>query len=278
MTEPKGGEAPWTSEAARASGARSSPSDAVGGRLEARGGLQPLRITAHLLAGASYHPGEMVSLDGPLLYAVTLERFGEAFFEPPGATEIARETAEPDPDMPLAVHVTGGRWIYACSLSEPHGHHGTTRLHFNTRIDTEAIQHAMERGEIELGRTTKVQTNSGQYKSMHAPLYIEDVDALVWYAVGDGDRIRELLESHVHHVGKKRNTGHGAVTHWDVEPWDGPPDRWLWREPDVPARAIPVEMLGREWVGATAWMSVIPPYWITGREQLCAIAEPVRVG
>lgn len=234
--------------------------------------MTPLRITAHMAGSLAYHPGEGITLDSPLAFAAMLEAKGEAFFrDHPANDALAREVVEPHPGVPLAVHRYPGGWMYRASLAEPEGRHGGQRLHTNKRFDDGLAQRALESGALALGRKTKVQINSGEFKSYHMPLFLEHVERLVWYAVGDEREVRRLLETHVLHLGKKRNHGHGVVAAWEVAPWDGPADRWLWREPGVPARAIPLEML-TEWEGETMVAAIRPPYWLAAHQVECAVA------
>jgi CRISPR type IV-associated protein Csf3 len=234
--------------------------------------MKPIRITAHMLQPVAFHPAEGLSIDSPLLYALKLEERGEAFFEPRHNDRLAKETAEPDPRMPLLVHRAGGTWCYAASLAELHGHHGTELAHWNKRLDEAAALAAMERGAVELGKRRKIPTGSGEFKSYHMPLWLEVVDRLVWYAMGDRDEVLRLLTTHVRGLGRKRNSGHGAVAAWNVEEVDVPPDRWMWRAPVMPARHIPVAMLG-EWSGETAWAGYRPPYWLAANQAWCAAVQ-----
>jgi len=227
-----------------------------------------VHVTAHLLNGISYVPGEFVSLDGPLLYAAVLERMGEDFHRSqPTKTELARETAEPDEGVPLVVHRTGGTWVYAVSGPEIDGHHGSTLTHWVTRLDDGLLVPAIQDGAVDMGRKTKVQINSAQYKAYRMPIYDELVERLTWTALSpDPERLAWLLGAHVHHVGKKRNTGHGAVVRWEVEEVDGAPDAWMHGRP------LPVEMRP-EWDGPVGLAPVRPPYWLIQHEERCALLE-----
>lgn len=237
--------------------------------------LTPLTITAHMAGPLAYHPGEGIPIDSPLQYAATLEALGEEFFAAhPANDELARLSAEPHPGVPLAVHRHGGAptdWLYCASLAEPEGRHAGQRLHWNKRFDDGLAQRALESGVLTLEKKSKVQINSGEFKSYHMPLFLEHVERLVWYAIGDEAEARRLLETHVHHLGKKRNTGHGVVVAWEVAPFDGPADRWLWRAPGVPARAIPLGML-EGWEGETMIAGTRPPYWLAAHQMECAVA------
>ena len=177
--------------------------------------------------------------------------------------------------MPLAVHRAGGTWCYAASLAELYGHHGTELVHWNKRLDEAAALALVERGSLELGKRRKIPTNSGEFKAYHKPLWVEVVDRLVWYAVGDADEVRRLLTTHVRGLGKKRNSGHGAVAEWTVEEVGMPADRWMWRPNGEPVRAIPTRMLDG-WTGETAWLGFRPPYWLAANQTWCAAPATSR--
>lgn len=235
--------------------------------------MRPIRITAHIAGGIVFHPAEGIAIDGPLAWAAVLERLGEEVFVQVDNAELARRTAEPDPGVPLAVHREGGLWMYKASLAELVGYHGTDLRHWNKRFDDAFAQAYIE--SLDLARSAKIQTNSGEFKSYHQPIYVEAVERLVWYAVGEPDKVRQLLDTHITHLGKHHNRGYGVVAAWEVEPCDGPEDRWLWREDGTPARAIPTAMLD-DWTGEVAWAGYRPPYWLAAHQAWCAVPNPVE--
>lgn len=209
--------------------------------------MTSMRITAHMGGPVVLNPAEGIHLDGVLLYYVILEHLGEAFFSGPQPTpeRIAAESTEPHPAMPLGVEEHGKYWVYRISRGELVGRAGTERHHLHKRFDEAAAQHAIESGALELGRKTKVQTNSGPFRSYRIPRWSELCERIVWYAEGDLEEVRRLLTTHATHLGKQRQSGMGVVAGWDVEAHDEGERRWLWRDQEqgLPARAIPVEWL-----------------------------------
>jgi len=232
---------------------------------------QPIKITAHMLSAVAMDVSEGLTLDGPLLWGLILDRHGDAALSSPSAAEIADETSRPDPEMPLAVHGDpGGWWCYAVSQAELIGHCGTDVVHWHKRFDDTLADELIERGALDMGRRSKINTASGEFKAYRMPLYLELVDRLEWYAIGDRERIRDLLTRHIRHLGKKHARGHGAVIAWEVEPWDGPQDRWLWRSPGMPARPVPIQMLP-DWSGHVTYAAFRPPAWAPTNQAVCAI-------
>lgn len=229
--------------------------------------MDRLRITAHIQGGVAFQRDEGITLDGPLAYWAAMDRSGDAFFDrQPGHAELTEISARPDPDIGLAVHEAGGAWCYRASLAEIAGDHGTERIHWSKRIDDRELGFLADEGAVRV--RGKVNLMSGEFKSYRQPLFLEVVGRLVWYVEGDPDRLRELVPRIVG-LGKKRQSGHGRVLRWEIEPHDEP-DRWLWRPDGSPARAIPLPMLGG-WEGETAWMGYRPPYWLPANQALCAV-------
>lgn len=232
----------------------------------------PIQITAYMAGPVAFHPGEGIPIDSPLAYAAALERLGERMFEPaPSNDVLAAQCAEPDPAVPLAVHRYDDGWLYCASLAEIEGRHGAQRLHWNKRFDDGLAQRALEAGGLDIRRKSKVQINSGEFKSYHMPLYLEHVERCIWYAVGDAAEVLRLLETHVHHLGKRRNAGHGTVAAWEVAPSEEPAERWLWRSDGTPARAIPEAMLPAGWQGERMIAGTRPPYWLVAHQVLCGV-------
>lgn len=235
---------------------------------------RPLKITAHIHGPVAFNRAEGIAIDSPLAWAAAVQRLGEAFYDrSPDNDELARISATPDPDIPLAVHEAGGLWCYAASLAQIDGDHGTEVTHWNKRFDQKLAGYALEAGLLSEKRL-KVNLGSSEFKSYHQPLYEEVVERLVWHVIGDPDRLRAMLPR-IRGLGKKRNTGHGRVLKWDVEPHDGPDDAWMWRD-EQPSRAIPLVMLD-DWQGETMWAGFRPPYWLPSNQAECAVPEAVSI-
>lgn len=94
---------------------------------------------------------------------------------------------------------------------------------------------------------------------------------LEWYAVGDGPAVFELLRQ-VPFVGKRRTSGYGEVTRWEVE--EGELDGLVGYD-NAPLRPIPVERWhhGGDWVPMeAAWKA---PYWDVRNRTQCFVPEVV---
>jgi CRISPR type IV-associated protein Csf3 len=167
----------------------------------------------------------------------------------------------------LAVYEMGETWCYCISSAELHGDYGTELHHWNKRFDDALAGQYLDQGA--LTRLHKINTGSGAFKSYHQPLYCEVIERLVWYALGDLDRLQSLCQQIVS-LGKKRMAGEGRVLRWEVAPVDAPDHRWLWRAPGHLARPVPLVMVP-DWQGLQAYCAYRPPYWLPCHQTVCAV-------
>jgi len=226
-------------------------------------------VTAEMLDGVVYVPGEVMSLDGPLLWAATVERLGTRYGTPPPDDVAAEQTSEPDPGVPLRVYRAGGEWVYMSSAAEFIGDHGADVVHWHKRLDDGLLVPMVQDGAVAMGRRGKVPVNSGPYKAYRMPLWVQTVERLRWHAVtSDPERLKAILCERVLHIGRRRNTGYGAVMAWSVEERDGATDAWMWRDDGRPARPIPVAMMP-DYDGPTEHLPVRPPYRLLQHHREC---------
>ena len=232
-----------------------------------------VRVTAHLLQGLLWVPGEHLSIDGPLLYAAMVERLGDEFGRGASQSVIAEATSVPDEMVPLDVWRAGGdQWIYCASDGWPGDEHGVTVTHAHGRVDDGMLVPLIQAGQVE--RRRKVNISAAPYRSTRRPLWTRLVDDVTWHlSTSDPDTLSRLLRRHVHHLGKGRNSGHGVITHWEIETPDAPSDRWLRRPDGSLARPVPLEMLPG-WDGPTGTAPFRPPHWIPEHQTLCALPVP----
>lgn len=109
-----------------------------------------------------------------------------------------------------------------------------------------------------------VSDSTGRYQRRVVPVMAHLATTLTWRAVGDADRIRELL-SDLPSIGKHRGVGEGLVSRWVVEET---PDVPLWtagheHEPGVLGRTAPQRCLDSRdgcSAGALGSATIRPPY------------------
>lgn len=213
---------------------------------------QPLRVVA-TLRGAVAVPNGAIALDS-LLGAAVASRFA---LPPPISPELL---------VPIEVPLAKVRGIYQCSLGEAqvelHEHRWTNRRF--------PVSEAQNMGEAKFKR---IQISMGACKSYRLPLdtvHLEH-DVMTWWAVGEPGMIADLLENHIHYLGKKRSVGLGAVQRWEVdvvpEPWPGFP---VLRD-GLPTRPLPLDWPGLSADAEQAYRVLSPPYWRRDLEVLAAI-------
>ena len=107
-----------------------------------------------------------------------------------------------------------------------------------------------------------VSDSTGRYQRRIVPVMAHPATTLTWRAVGDPDRIRDLLTD-LPSIGKHRGVGEGLVTRWEVSETPHVPD-WVAgheHEPGVLGRTAPPRCLDkpprRRPTGAA---TVRPPY------------------
>ena len=107
-----------------------------------------------------------------------------------------------------------------------------------------------------------VSDSTGRYQRRIVPVMAHPATRLTWRAVGDPDRIRDLLTD-LPSIGKHRGVGEGLVTRWEVSETPDVPD-WVAgheHEPGVLGRAVPPRCLDdTAGTGPLGAAHVRPPY------------------
>jgi CRISPR type IV-associated protein Csf3 len=169
----------------------------------------PLKITAHLANGyATYDPWSP-TIDGPMAYFYFLHKLGpDRFYNQPEG----RKHRADDAPLPLKRVKFGDRdFFFAASCPIPKGTPHEATKYYHKRFDTaHADRH------VELGRRTKIQTKAGPFKSHRVPIRVLICPTVSWYAVGEPEGVRKLVEQ-VQFLGKRHAHGHGQVIRWEVE-------------------------------------------------------------
>lgn len=70
----------------------------------------------------------------------------------------------------------------------------------------------------EWSKDAVVQINGGPFKARNNLYAARIAHRLQWFAVGDADEVRRLLQTHITHVGKACGMGMGKVAEWSVSP------------------------------------------------------------
>lgn len=208
--------------------------------------LEPIRITARLrtpvLSDAT------LPLDGILLSQAMREAYGPQDRTVSGALDTNTLV-----DLPLERRGNGTTWWYACSFAHWRGTVAEGTDHWNKRFDnqhSDLVDFRRKRG--------KVIVEQGRYKSYHMPVFYRHALCVSWYAVGDAERIAELLKTMLF-IGKKTSQGWGRAA-WDIEPWHA--DWSEWNTDGRQMRPLPAD--------EGVLMGIRPPYWLPEHQVQCS--------
>ncbi len=161
----------------------------------------------------------------------------------------------------IAIPIAQERGIYLSSVSQQ-----TVECHERRHINK---RFPMAEAQMLGARKMSINPKGGLSKGFRLPAEVSHMvgDIVTFYAVGDIEGVRELLQW-VQYLGKRRGVGLGKVTRWDVaehEAWPGFP---VMRD-GKPMRPLPLDWPG---IGEhrKEYRVLTPPYWEQHREELCA--------
>ena len=165
-------------------------------------------------------------------------------------------------DLPLARcgdpdHDPDWHWMATFADLHPHSPNTHPDIRWRTsRTDRTRLQHLSP-----VIGSQVVSDSTGRYQRRVIPVMAHPATTLTWRAVGDPDRIRELL-TEVPSIGKHRGVGEGLVTHWDVTETPEVPDWSAGHEHEtgVLGRTTPLRCLGAATANAPGLETVRPPY------------------
>lgn len=218
--------------------------------------MTPIIVRA-TLAGAVMMPEHPVALDALLMAA-----WASRNDLPPLGMRDGDSVAIPDDAIPIARSLCGRLYLASVAQYEPEEY----ERRFLTRRFPMAEAQALGGPSMK-----RAHPSQGLTKGSRIPQSMTHLrgDAMVWYALGKLDAVRQLLEP-VQYVGKKRSVGLGRVVRWDVhecEPWNGFPVI------DIDGR--PLRSLPLDWPGLGAHRVedrvLAPPYWERWRAEACAV-------
>lgn len=217
----------------------------------------PLRITARLRCG--------IVSDGLLPFDAILywAQHRDVLPDPrvatlPRARTVQDEDAERTAGTLPLRRIDGDtpQWYHAASCAVWPASVADGLDHWAKRLDSGYVE-LLEQRAIK----ARVPISGGVYRAYHMPLAYRHALAVTWYAVGEPERIRELLRL-VTHLGKKPSMGWGAVIDWTVEPCA---DDWSVTGPEGQImRPIP------DAAGATIY-GIRAPYWLPRHQVPCRL-------
>lgn len=124
-----------------------------------------------------------------------------------------------DLSLPLGECTTGDDWHWLASCVMPVDPDGVDPRMFYRVLDSTWLHAAAERPLM------YHHPGKGPHRDMMMPAPVLICSRLQWRAVGDPDRILELVRG-IRAIGRRRSTGEGIVTRWQVEDMGDPDPAW----------------------------------------------------
>lgn len=237
----------------------------------------PMTVTAELSVGISASTPWGIALDGllasQLWYAQKDDLAAGGTFPP----RLHEQVDPPDLELPLKRchdHASGlWHWAATCSwpVNQPTGL-GPDVRYWAAHLDQRTV------GNLAATVPATVSQRRGRYRSRRIPTLATVCTAVSWHAVGDVDRVAELLHP-LAAIGKRRGTGEGHVRAWHITPapeLDAEaaahlhPDETLGRP--SPAGCVPPGLRHTTTVGTAG---LRPPYMHRSRQHQLHLPPPV---
>ncbi|QFS94656.1 hypothetical protein FIV07_28175 (plasmid) [Mycobacterium sp. THAF192] len=151
-------------------------------------------------------------------------------------------------------------WMATFADLHPHSHRDTEP---DIRWRTSRTDHQRLQDLTHTIGSQVVLDSYGRYQRRIIPVMAHPATTLTWNAVGDPDRIQDLLND-LPSIGKHRGVGEGLVTHWHIDPT---PDTPPWsagheHHPGILGRTTPPRCLTDQMLqtGPLGTATIRPPY------------------
>lgn len=212
--------------------------------------MTPLCVEAKL--SRSIVLGRPIHLDGLLGHAIV-------------TTEDIPRAAHAGECVPLEIPLAEERGVYLASAAEY-----AVEEHelgwVNKRFPLDMAQ------QLGAPSLKSIQITAGINKSYRLPLDVSHLerDEIVWWCIGDRERIAALLEV-VAYLGGKRRFGFGEVKRWTVEPCEPWGDGFPVLRDGRPTRNLPADWPGLAEDVEREYAVTRPPYWDRSAAVLAAV-------
>lgn len=232
----------------------------------------PFTVTATLRAGVGMD--EPYGLDLVGLIATRMRAVARAQRHDAGqaVTNPLPDTTHPEPDdmsLPISRCLEGPdwHWLASCAIPVDPAPEPEPRTFYRV-VDSSWAQRAAERP------LPYQHPGKGPHRDIMMPSPVLICPALQWRAVGDPERVHDLLKA-VFFIGRRRTVGEGSVLGWDTEVHlDADPATWTHVDGDTIIRPIPVECADTLGVPyRVGWYALRPPSWHPDRLQEMAMTE-----
>lgn len=172
--------------------------------------MEPLRITAHLATGYACAAPWGIALDGLLASELRAEQKNQLHADGKPIIGAMESDNPPDLPLPLARCTLDTTWHWAATCGAPTDPDVRPDIHtWTSRVDHRHLEHTT----TSLPRT--IPERQGRYKATRMPLLVTPARSITWHAVGEPDRIADILDG-ITAIGKKRSQGEGHVLRWEV--------------------------------------------------------------
>lgn len=224
---------------------------------------EPFKVTCRLADGRINSVDGLLFLDAILYHAWFLK------YAPGVLQGVTEKELHPGWKFNFGLPLTrfhteqGVRYAASCGFYRQYGRHIE---YWNKRPDFTSGKNGKR-----LDAKGKVDTKAGALKAYHFPQVIRTVSDIEFYGVGTIEKIKDLL-SYIPAVGKKPAAGWGMVKEWAVEPFA---EDWSTAGKYGLMRPMPVEGYQAEGSYQIMECPLSPPYWKTGRTELCYIPKVV---
>lgn len=169
--------------------------------------MKPLKITAWLFDNVVTTDGYL-PLDSILADEYIRRHHKDIYYAPRRPGGVTGDLIVPD--LPLEKRGAGDDWYWACSFNT-----AAPTLEYISYWHKRFDDHLSKYLDLE-GRSGRINVKSGEFKNYRMPKVCKVYPALVWYAAGDKEGVKDLCRGVVA-IGKKTSQGEGFVKRWEVE-------------------------------------------------------------
>lgn len=140
---------------------------------------------------------------------------------------------------------------------------------WSKRFDTENDDLIAFSGKVK----QRIDIGGGYFKNYHSPLNIKSYKTMTFFVRGDLEKIKYLLNKHIHFIGKKGSQGYGEILEWVFEKID---EDISVLQNNKPMRPIPIheimDVLSADEINFNIQEhAIIPPYWRKDNREVCVV-------
>lgn len=192
-----------------------------------------------------------ISFDGLLAHLLLLDALGEDFFITPKKLD-------------LSSYFPHNRRLLPLKRTGPVYHASVSQFVPNVPVRKDTIYKRFEERWTDGLRQTRIRQGSGHFRAYAMAQPYVPAREVVFYAFGDVELIRRLVENYIYGIGNDFRIGYGAVRDVRFERME---EDWSLVASGVAMRPLPVEMCAE--YDDTAYLPYRAPYWSPKNVALC---------